>query len=217
MTKALRSRLRSGLIGLVVLAMPCPCLAHPHVRISVAVSFEVRSGTLTAIREKWTFDEAFKKSTIEQHDKNGNGKLDADELKQFMRLSAATMKRFSNFTTVGDGKTIASLAEAVFARVDMDTTRPVIEFNVALLKPLTLGKSLMIEIYDPTYFSAFEIAGPEAISVDSDGTSTCSVNLTAPAQDGQQLKDHRAFAVAFGPMAARLVTPRTITLSCLPA
>ena len=184
--------------------------------IAVEVTFEIRGGALVAVRERWTFDEAYRKSSMEQFDTNGNGILDPDELSAFQALAQSTMKRFDNFTAIQQGKTKALMRDMEITRLDMAAARPVIEFRIALVQPLTILSPILIEVYDPTYFSAFSLPSETALSVDVDPDSSCTTSLIAPARNGEQLKAYRAFAANFGPLAARLVTPRTISLVCAP-
>lgn len=214
MSRRLAATVIRGLLGLVLLGWSAASFAHPHVMIAVEVTFEIRGGALVALRERWTFDEAYRRSSLEQFDRNGNGILDPDELSAFQTLALSTMKRFDNFTAIELAKTKARMRDMEITRLDMAAVRPVIEFRIALVEPLAILSPILIEVYDPTYFSAFSLPSEAALSVDVDPVASCTARLIAPAKNGEQLKAYRAFAATFGPLAARLVTPKTISLVC---
>lgn len=203
-----------ALLGLVECAGPLPALAHPHVRISVELTFVVRNAALHAINQRWTFDAGFRTSSLEEFDKNGNGVLDPDEFEAFRQLSIATMKRFDNFTVVWHRKLKTQFTDAAFTGFNLSAQRPAIEFSIALVKPLPLNEPVLVDVYDPTYYSAFDFASAQSPTIDTDNAAECSAHLVAPAESSQQRNDYRAFVATFGPLAARLVTPRSITLSC---
>ena len=190
--------------------------SHPHVRIKYEIVLEVRAGALVAIHERWMFDQAFLQSNLDEFDKNKNGVLDPDEVEAFRTVSVATMKRFGNFTSVWQGPRLSKTGDAAFTVFNMTPPEPTVEFRTALDKPLALTKPVHVDVYDPTYYSAFALASEQAVRVDSDKGTSCAVRIEVPAAQSRQLIDYRAFVAEFGPLAARLVKPQTITLTCLP-
>ena len=58
----------------VVFGMAAPALAHPHIFIDakVTVVFD-DSGAISALRNEWTFDEAFSSWVIQGLDTNNDG------------------------------------------------------------------------------------------------------------------------------------------------
>jgi ABC-type uncharacterized transport system substrate-binding protein len=200
---------------LTVLGLGPSALAHPHVRISVEATFVVEGGALTTIRHRWTFDEEFGRSNLIEFDANQNGVLDEDELSAFRELSLDTLKRFDSFTIVWQGAVKIKLREPVLVRFDLQAAKPVYEFTVALSEPVPLmGAGASIEVYDPTYFSAFDFRSDQVLSVESKEGTACSAALASPPRQSPQMKEYRAFVTAFGPLSAKLVTPRSIKLSC---
>ena len=193
-----------------------PSAAHPHVRIKVEIAFEVHNGALLAIRERWTFDEAFLQSNLEEFDTNKNGILDPDEIEAFRRLSDATMKRFGNFTAVSQGDLKIQTGDATFIEFSMTAPRPIVEFRTTLTKAITLSKPVQVDVYDPTYYSAFDIAADQVVIAATETIAACSARVAAPAGASRQMADYRSFVASLGPLAARLVKPQSITLSCTP-
>jgi ABC-type uncharacterized transport system substrate-binding protein len=190
-------------------------VAHPHVRISVEATFVVERGAVTAIKHRWTFDEDYRRSSFLDFDVDKNGVLDASELAAFRELSLETLRSFDSFTVVWRDGVKVKLQEPVLVRFDLQAAKPIYEFEVALSTPVPLmGAGASIEVYDPTYYSAFDFNSDRALSIEvTDGTS-CAATSGPPARQSQQMKDYRAYVAAFGPLSARLVTPRSIKLTC---
>lgn len=209
-TLTLTAALMSTSLGFVRSA-----LAHPHGRISVEATFVVERGAVTAIKHRWTFDEDYRRSSFLEFDVDKNGILDASELTAFRELSLDTLRSFDSFTVVWRDSVKVKLQEPVLVRFDMQAAKPIYEFEVALSTPVPLmSAGASIEVYDPTYYSAFDFNSDRALSIEvMDGTS-CSATLGPPARQSPQMKDYRAYVTAFGALAARLVTPRSIKLAC---
>jgi ABC-type uncharacterized transport system substrate-binding protein len=209
-TLTLTVALMSTSLGLVRSA-----LAHPHVRISVEATFVVERGAVTAIKHRWTFDEDYRRSNMLEFDVDKNGILDASELAAFQELSLETLRSFDSFTVVWRDSIKVKLQDPVLVRFDLQAAKPIYEFQVALSTPVPLmSASASIEVYDPTYYSAFDFSSDRALSIEVTDGASCSATLGAPARQSLQMKDYRAYIAAFGPLAARLVTPRLIKLTC---
>lgn len=203
---------------MVVLGLGPSAHAHPHVRISVEAAFVVEGGALTAIKHRWTFDEEFRRSNLMEFDANQNGVLDENELSEFRERSLDTLKRFDSFTVVWRGNVKIKLKEPVLVTFDMQAAKPVYDFTIALGEAVPLaGAGASIEVYDPTYFSAFDFHADQALSIEAKDGTACAATLVAPPRQGPQMKDYRAFASAAGAPSAKLVTPRSIQLICPPA
>jgi ABC-type uncharacterized transport system substrate-binding protein len=189
-------------------------MGHPHVRISVEVVIVIEEGAVQRLKHRWTFDEAFRRSNFEEYDTNRNGILEPDELAPFQKLSIETLKRFDSFTFVWSGAEKVPLAEPVLATFDMQVAKPVYAFDVTLSKaaPVT-GAGVTLDIYDPTYFSAFDIPSAQAISIEA-RDSVCAASIVPPVGGSAQMQDYRAFVSEFGARAAKTVTPRSIRISC---
>ncbi len=195
-----------------------PAAAHPHVRISVEVVFVVEQGAVTLVKHRWTFDEDFRRSNLLEFDKNENGILEEDELAAFQQRALETLKRFDSFTVAWRGTAKVPLKEPVLVRFDMQAARPVYEFDVALSTPIPLTDAgALFDVYDPTYYSAFDFRSERTLSIQAEEGANCSATLIAPARGSTQMKDYRAFVAEFGPLAAKLVTPRSIKLTCPPS
>jgi ABC-type uncharacterized transport system substrate-binding protein len=170
---------------------------------------------IEAVKHRWTFNEDFRRSNFDEFDINQNGTLDADELSAFQQLSLETLKRLDSFTVIWLGAERIPLKEPVLVSFDMQDSKPIYKFSVALSKPVPLtGAGASIEVYDPTYFSAFDFRSDHAVSVESKDGADCSAALVSPPRDSAQMRDYRAFISAFGPLSAKLVTPRSINLTC---
>ena len=170
-------RLLAWALGAVLLGTSigmAPSAAHPHVRIKVEIAFEIQNGALLAIRERWTFDEAFLKSNLEEFDTNKNGIFDPDEIEAFRKLSDVTMKRFGNFTAVSQGDVKVPIGDAAFIEFNMTAPRPIVEFRTTLTKAIALGKPVQIDVYDPTYYSAFEVLADHVVIAATEADAACA-------------------------------------------
>lgn len=193
--------------------------AHPHVFVNVEIALVVEAGAITAVRHTWRFDEDFARSTIEEYDIDRDGKLSAAELAPSLALSTSTLTEFKGFTTLRQEGTKSAGKLPVLPPRDVtfeiDAHGATMAFIVPLAKPQMLPGSaaVHIDIYDPTYFSAFEFSGEHAATFTGAVPTACGIAIIA-APNGEQLKDYKAFTRHFGTAVMKGVTPKSIAISC---
>jgi hypothetical protein len=83
----------------IILAASAPALAHPHVWVAHEAKAVFENGALTGLNYRWVFDEIYTASAIEGLDKNNDGKLDAAELDELLKVNIEGLKEFDYFTS----------------------------------------------------------------------------------------------------------------------
>ncbi len=152
------ARWRFVLAAAVVLGLARPAVAHPHVWVSAKaeVVFGAR-GTIEAIRNTWVFDEMYSAFVTEGQAKGGK-LLTRDDLAPLAKSNVEDLAAFGYFT----------FAKATRAKLDFDAPtevsleeredkRVVLRFTLPLKTPASAAKAFSFQVYDPTYFVAFEL------------------------------------------------------------
>lgn len=165
--------------------------AHPHVWVTARSEIVYGDdGQMTAVRHAWTFDEMFSSFATQGLDANGDGKLTREELAPLAEVNVTSLAEFKFFTfgKFGDKRVVFDkpvdywLESGPQGLLTLHFTLPVKENAPAK------GEPFRVEVYDPTYFVAFEFAkdNPAKTVSAPDG---CGVDLERPkAPDATQSK-----------------------------
>lgn len=179
--------------------------AHPHVFVTARSEIVFGAdGRMSAVRHAWTFDEMFSSMASQGLDVDGDGKLTREELQPLAETNVTSLHEFKFFTfgKVGDKRVAFAepvdywLVNGADGRLTLHFTLPVKEGAAAK------GETFRVEVYDPTYFVAFEFARENPAKVAS-APAGCGVELERPKapDEGQQKKLSEAFFSGLSPGA----------------
>ena len=157
--------------------LPGAAAAHPHVWVSARaqVVFDTK-GEIEAIRHAWTFDEMYSAFVTEGQSKDGQ-LLTKEELAPLAKTNVESLAEFDFFT----------FAKAANAKVEFGTPIDysleqredklvVLRFTLPLKTPASASKAFSFQVYDPTYFVAFEMEKQDPVGM-AGAPKGCSVNL----------------------------------------
>ena len=145
--------------AIVSLAFALPAQAHPHVWI-MATSELVYApdGRVTGIRQHWVFDDMYSAFAVQGLKGKEKGKFSRAELAPLAKTNVESLKEYDYFTyATADGKKVP-LGEPL-PDYALDYKDAILTLNLTLqFKQPVKAKDLKVEIYDPTYFIAFEFS-----------------------------------------------------------
>ncbi len=151
--------IRILLAALVCLAFALPARAHPHVWVTTTSELVYApDGSVTGIRQHWTFDDMYSAFAVQGLEGKEKGKFSRAELAPLAKTNVESLKEYAYFTyATADGKK-APFAEPL-PDYALDYKDAILTLNLTLpFKQPVKAKDLKIEIYDPSYFIAFELA-----------------------------------------------------------
>jgi ABC-type uncharacterized transport system substrate-binding protein len=132
--------------------------AHPHVWVVARGELVYGpDGAIQAVRYAWTFDEAFSTFATQGLDKDGDGKLSREELKELAEVNVTSLKEFEYFTFGKGGQAKIEFNAPVDYWLEADAQKMLTLHFTLPVKAAPKG-SVSLDIYDPTYFVAFELA-----------------------------------------------------------
>ncbi len=156
--------------------------AHPHVWVTVETEIQHDADKrVTGFQHKWTFDEFYSSFATQGMDKNEDGKLDREELKELAEVNVTSLKEFGFFT----------FPKVVSQEIDCDEPRDywlehkdgmlTLHFTLPLKQPVEKAKlkDFHFSVYDPTFYVSFAFAKENAIRLAS-GLSECRPEITRP-------------------------------------
>jgi ABC-type uncharacterized transport system substrate-binding protein len=171
--------------------------AHPHVWATVRSEILVdEKGQITGVRHVWTFDEFYSAMAVQGLDTNGDGTFSAEELKPLVQVNIESLKEFEYFTFVhfGDDDNLPLKPPENYS-LDYEKGLLTLHFTLPLQTALnTSGKTLDVDVYDPSFFVAFGFAKEAPVKV-SGTPSACSAEIKKP--DAAAEADAKALGEAF--------------------
>ena len=182
-----------ALVSLVALAgLAQPVQAHPHVWITAQAEIVYAAdGKVSGVRHHWTFDAGYSAYLTQGLDKNGDGKLTPDELQDMAKENAESLVEFDYFTVlkVNGAKQAFEPPREYGMTFDNGQARL---WLVLPVKSPPAGKTLSLEVYDPSFFVSFSLAeGDDAVRL-AGAPKGCAATVARPkpaAADQQKLSE----------------------------
>jgi ABC-type uncharacterized transport system substrate-binding protein len=153
--------------------------AHPHVWVTMKSELVYASdGTVTGIRQAWTFDDLFSTYATQGIKHKKKGVFTREELAPLAKVNVTTLKDSGYFTRVrADGKKTA-FEDPNDYWLDYEQGILTLHFTLPLQPPVK-AHNLMIEIYDPTWFVDFGYAEKNPFAL-AGAPAQCRVTLQKP-------------------------------------
>jgi ABC-type uncharacterized transport system substrate-binding protein len=165
-------------LGLGLLGLSTPALAHPHVFIDNRVAFTFADKKVTAITVNWQFDEIFSDELLMQFDADGDETFDKLESNAAGEGVLPNLAQFHYFTYVYvDGKLLDQITPTDFVA---SAKNRIVSFqmNVKLPQPVDPTKqALALEVNDREYYVAVELAEKDPVSLENAAGVKCAVKV----------------------------------------
>jgi ABC-type uncharacterized transport system substrate-binding protein len=151
------------------LAASASASAHPHVWVTMHSKFlYAPDGSLTGIRQSWTFDDMFSAFATMGFPKT-NGTFARETLQPLAKVNVDSLKDFDyfNYATVDGKRDKDAFNEPLgdyWLNYDAKTTLLTLRFTLPFKTPVK-AKTLRIEIYDPTFFIDFAMAKDDPVTL----------------------------------------------------
>ena len=168
------------LAGVLAAGGAAPALAHPHVFVAVtSVIVFGPDGRVTAIRHSWTFDDMYSAFAIQGLGGPG-GKPSAAELNELAKVNVEQLEETAYFTSLRAGGRRAEFGPATDYRITIDDKRILtLHFTAPLKEPASAGRALTMQVFDPTYYVAFDLEKKTPVTMAS-APAGCSLNVIEP-------------------------------------
>jgi ABC-type uncharacterized transport system substrate-binding protein len=207
-----RRRMIVRLLLAAVLSLGCalPADAHPHVWVTATSELiYAPDGSVTSIRQHWTFDDMFSAFAVQGLTGKEKGKFSREELAPLAKTNVESLKEYAYFTyATADGKKVP-LADPL-PDYWLDYKDAILTLNLTLpFKQPAKAKDLKIEIYDPTYFIDFEFGKENPVRLVG-APARCKGLVTWPREltyaEGKKLSDNPEAAVNWGAFFANKIS-----------
>jgi len=165
---------------LLLASLVAPAFAHPHVWVVVNSELTYApDGTLAGVRHNWTFDEGFSSFALQGLETTPDGKPSAKTLAELAQVNIDSLKEFEYFTVAKRGKEALPFAPPKDYTLTYDGTALTLHFTLPFVKPQAKKGSMTFDVFDPTYFVAFQLADDNPVKLAGDAAG-CSLVLHRP-------------------------------------
>lgn len=163
-------------LAAVLLGDAGTALAHPHVQVSVRTVVVLdEQGQIAVLRHTWKFDEAFSSFSTAGLDKNKDGKLNREELADLAKINVESLHEYGFFShlkkskTTEKGRTPTGFGAVRDYYLSHDGKSLTLHFTLPIEKSRLAIREAKLEIYDPSYFVAFEFEKDAPVTVEGGG------------------------------------------------
>ncbi|MBI1867847.1 MAG: DUF1007 family protein [Methylocystis sp.] len=190
----MNARFASLFIGFAIFVLSArTAVAHPHVWVAVRSEVIFASdGKIKGIRHAWVFDEMYSAFATQGLGQDGKPPT-REELAPLAKTNIESLAEFDYFTFAKqDNAKLAFLAPVDFSLEADEAKIVTLRFTLLLQTPVAARKPFSFQVYDPTYFVAFDFEKQNPLTL-ADAPSGCSasVNESKPllAADTQKLSE----------------------------
>lgn len=200
----------------LALASGSPATAHPHVFVTTESMVVIESNAISAIQQKWTFDELYTSMAIQGLDKNGDGKYDREELAELAKINMDGLKEFAYFTYARLKDADLKVSEPKEAWLEHADGILSLHFKLPLAEAVPLANAgFSYQVADPSFYIAFEPAKTDPVKLSAGAPQTCKIELGEAKKEapGDLQRLGEAFATQLGASGGFGVS-KTISVNC---
>lgn len=186
---------------LAVMAAAPRASAHPHIWVTVETDVLTDAkGQITGVRHHWTFDAFFSAFAAQGLDKNGDGKLDREELAPLAKVNVESLKEFDYFTFVkadGADAPLSGPAPDYFLEQKPNGVLT-LNFTLPMKQPLDpRAVKVQYAVYDPTFYISFSYAKESPVRLAAD-VAGCRAGIAEQPQRPETSALSEAFFLGLG-------------------
>jgi ABC-type uncharacterized transport system substrate-binding protein len=172
---------RLTIAGLLLLATPINADAHPHVFVDARAEIVFDgAGQITAIRNSWTFDEAFSAYAKQGLKRLANGRLTPESLEALARVNIHSLALYKFFTYQRRAGKLEPVGVGEGQKLSDDGERLTLTFTVMPPQPIDPASGpLTFAVYDPEYFVAMSFVKDHPIRLVG-APAVCKQSLFTP-------------------------------------
>jgi ABC-type uncharacterized transport system substrate-binding protein len=154
--------------------------AHPHVFIDAREELVFDGdGKMSGIRHIWQFDPAFTSYAVQGLDANGDNELSDEELQPLAKVNVESLKEFHYFTRLKVNGLRVPVEEPSEYWLDFHDGRLTLFYTLPLKTPTPVGPDTTLEVFDPSYFVAFNFLPGQEIAL-TGAPDGCKGSYVAP-------------------------------------
>lgn len=160
-----------------LLAGAAPADAHPHVWITAQAVVIMDGGKVTAVSQRWGFDEIFSDFVKTEYDADGDGVFDGEETRAVAEGAFASLAEFGFLTHLRVGGEVRPAGGFRDFEVTLEGGRVVYDFTLPLERPVDpVAEPTTLGLYDDTFYIDVAFSAERPVTF-TGGGERCSAEL----------------------------------------
>lgn len=142
-------------------------MGHPHGFVEAEVALVFDEQGFSGVSERWTIDEWTTLTIFEVINENGDGALDAEEIKAIERESFDSIGDYSYFTSILIDGAPFEIKWATDFKVTLEGAKLIYSFFVPChVKAIKTPKNIKVAVFDPTFYIYVAYASEAGSGID---------------------------------------------------
>jgi ABC-type uncharacterized transport system substrate-binding protein len=193
--------LRLGLFALLLLTAGAPAAAHPHVWVTITSEVVYApDGAVLGVRHAWSFDEMFSSFATQGIEPVQKGVFTRQDLAPLAEVNVTSLKEYQYFTHAkADGKK-TTFSDPVDYWLEFTGGALTLHFTLPLQASVK-AKTLVLEVYDPTWFVDFSFAAKDPVSL-AGAPQGCKLEVERPATAAAQVRGQQLGEAFFNALSS---------------
>lgn len=165
-----------------LLAGAVPADAHPHVWVTAQATVVMEAGKVTAVTQRWGFDEIFSDFVKTEYDADGNGTFDGEETRAVAEGAFASLAEFGFLTHLRVGGEVRPAGGFRDFKVTLEGGRAVYDFTLPLAQPVDpVAQPVTLGLYDDTFYIDVAFSAERPVTF-AGGGERCAAELREDAE-----------------------------------
>ncbi|MFG1343661.1 DUF1007 family protein [Xanthobacter autotrophicus DSM 431] len=163
-----------------ILFSPRPAAAHPHVWVTMKSELVYDAeGRLSAVKQIWTFDDAFSAFALQGLEKEKDGSYGDKVLKPLAEVNVTSLKEYDYFVVGKSATAKLAFKEPVDYFLTYADELLTLHFTLPLAKPMPAKGTVTVEVFDPTVFVSFAFAEKDPVHLVA-APAGCTQQVVSP-------------------------------------
>ncbi|WP_113359011.1 DUF1007 family protein [Rhizobium sp. SYY.PMSO] len=172
---------KMSLLVAMLSLLPVPAFAHPHIFIDA--KFQVVAapdGSISELRNVWSFDEVFSSSVLMDFDKGDNQTLTPTELKAVGKTVRDSLAQYGYYTNVTSNGKSVPMARPDAIQADYKDGSLILTFSLKPEQKTFLKGTTIFGIYDKTLYTAVDFDTDNDMATSGSAFARCKSKVVRP-------------------------------------
>jgi ABC-type uncharacterized transport system substrate-binding protein len=174
----MKKALLGGIVILIIIFGAAPLGAHPHVFIDYRANFVFDQKGLRGMKLKWTFDEFYSNSLLQDYDQKHDRILRVPEVKRLEKEAFAAIAKCNYFCDLRLNQKVFVIRSVTDFFATVEHNQLVYVFFIPCpIMAKRVDQELRLALYDSTYYISIALKNPKPVSFTNPAKLCCVLTI----------------------------------------